>query len=95
MVCKLHEVFSISKKTFFKNYFQTCSRGLYFCSTYIVVWTLISDRRDPYKFCFYCSATHMTSQVLQPKTVNKWYRGRHTVISVHSPKLILRPNLSF
>ena len=54
----------------------------------IFLWTLISDRRDPYKFCFYCSATHMTSQVLQPKTVNKWYRGRHTVISVHSPKLI-------
>ena len=42
--------------------------------------TLISDRSDPYKFCFYCSVTH--SQVLQPKSVNKWYRGRHTVISV-------------
>ena len=46
-------------------------------------WTLIIDLSDPYKFCFYCSATHVTSQVLQPKSVNKWYRGRHTVISVH------------
>ena len=26
----------------------------------------------------------MTSQVLQPKSVYKWYRGRHTVISVHN-----------
>ena len=43
-------------------------------------WTLISD---PYKFCFYCSATHVKSQVLQPKLVNKCYRGRHMVISVH------------
>ena len=42
-----------------------------------------TDRSNPYKFCFYCSATHVTSQVLQPKLVNKRYRGRHTVISVH------------
>ena len=32
------------------------------------------------------SATHVTSQVLQPKSVNKWYRGRHTFISVHIEK---------
>ena len=30
--------------------------------------TLISDLSDPYKFCFYCSATlHVMSQLLQPK----------------------------
>ena len=27
--------------------------------------TLISACRDPYKFCLYCPATHVTSQVLQ------------------------------
>ena len=37
----------------------------------------------PISFIFYCSATHVTSQVLQPKTVNKRYRGQHTFISVH------------
>ena len=26
----------------------------------------------------------MTSQVFQPKYVNKWYRGRHTLISVQN-----------
>ena len=46
--------------------------------------TLISACRDPYKFCLYCPATHVTSQVLQAKTVNKWYRGSHAVISVHN-----------
>ena len=44
---------------------------------------LISAYRDPFKLCFYCPATHVTLQVLQAKTVNKWYRGSHTVISVH------------
>ena len=39
------------------------------------VQTLISVLSDPYKFCFYCSATHVMSQVLQPKSVNKRYRG--------------------
>ena len=39
------------------------------------IWTLISDLSDHYKFCFYCSATHVTSQVLQPKSVNKLNRG--------------------
>ena len=29
------------------------------------------------------SATHVTSQVLQPKSVKKWYRGRHTFISLY------------
>ena len=38
---------------------------------------------DPDKFCFYCPATHVMSQVLQPKSVNKWYRGRHTFISLY------------
>ena len=38
--------------------------------------TLISECSDPYS-----SATHVTSQVLQPKSVNK-VRGRHTLISV-------------
>ena len=37
----------------------------------------------PIPFVFYCSVTHVMSQVLQPKTVNKRYRGRHTFISVH------------
>ena len=36
------------------------------------------------QYCFYCFATHVTSQVLQHKSVNKQYRGRHMVISVHS-----------
>ena len=38
----------------------------------------------PIPFVFYCSATHVTSQVLQPEAVNKRYRGRHTFSSVHS-----------
>ena len=37
--------------------------------------TLLGACRDTYKFCFYCSATHVTSQVLPAKPVNKWYRG--------------------
>ena len=44
----------------------------------------MSDSRNPYKFCFYCPATHVTLQVLQAKPVNKWYRGSHAVISVHT-----------
>ena len=48
--------------------------------------TLISDPSDPYKFCFYCPATHVTSQVLQPKSVHKHYRGRHTFISLYCDK---------
>ena len=53
-----------------------------------LVTVLISDHSDPYKFCFYCSATlHVTSQVLQPKSVNKRYRGHHTFISLYSQKL--------
>ena len=32
--------------------------------------------------CFYWSAIHVTSQVLQPKLVNKWYWGRHTFTSL-------------
>ena len=48
-----------------------------------LLYTLISDHSDPYKFCFYCPATHVTSRVLQPKSVNKCYRGRHTFISLH------------
>ena len=39
--------------------------------------------RDLYNCCFYCSATRATTQVLQPKSVNKRYRGRHMFISVH------------
>ena len=46
--------------------------------------TLISACHDPYKFCFYCSATHVTLQVLQAKPVNKWYRGSHAVFSVYN-----------
>ena len=46
-------------------------------------WTAVKGD-DPYKFCFNGSATHVTSQVLQAKQVNKWYRGSHMVISVHS-----------
>ena len=44
-----------------------------------------TDKRvvPPISFVFYRSATHVTSQVLQPKTVNKRYRGQHTFISVH------------
>ena len=44
-----------------------------------------TDKRvaPPISFVFYCSATHVTSQVLQPKTLNKRYRGQHTLISVH------------
>ena len=29
----------------------------------------------PITFGFYQSAKHVTSQVLQPKALNKWYRG--------------------
>ena len=36
----------------------------------------------PLSFAFYCSATHVMSQGLQPKTVNKRYRGRRTFSSV-------------
>ena len=52
------------------------------------LWTLISDHSDPYKFLFYCPATHVTSQVLQPESVNKQYRGRHTFISLYSLSLL-------
>ena len=45
---------------------------------------LISDHCAIYNFCFYCSATHMTPQVLQPKLLNKRYRGCHTFISLYS-----------
>ena len=48
------------------------------------LWTLISDHSDTYKFWFYCPATHVTSQVLQPASVNKRYRGRHPFISLFS-----------
>ena len=44
---------------------------------------------DPYKYCFYCSATHVTSQGLKSKSVNKWYRGPHTFNSVHLAKLAI------
>ena len=42
-----------------------------------------------YHLFFYCSATHVTSQVLQPKTVNKRYKGQHTfsvsiIILIHN-----------
>ena len=40
-------------------------------------------KAPPIPFVFYCSATHVTSQVLQPKTVNKRYRGSYTFSSVH------------
>ena len=56
----------------------------YHCIFNLYLLTLISNLSNPYKFCFYCSATHVMSQVLQPKLVNKGYRGRHTFISVHS-----------
>ena len=49
-----------------------------------LVLTLISTCRNPYKFCFYCPATHVMSQVLQAKTVNKWYRGSHAVIRLQT-----------
>ena len=45
--------------------------------------TLIRDHSDPYS-CFYCSTTPVISQVLQPKSLNKWYRGRHSFISLHT-----------
>ena len=44
-------------------------------------WTLISDHSNHLPNFFYCTATYVTSQVLQPKSVNKLYRGRHTFIS--------------
>ena len=62
---------------------------LYFWNIVYFTFCYKSDQSDPYKFCFYCSETHVTSQVLQPKSVNKWYRGRHTVISVHGPQAAL------
>ena len=74
-----------SKPLEFYNQFAVHFSQL-FNNVYILeaLWTLISDRSDPYKFCFYCYATtYMTSQVLQPKSVNKWYRGHHTFFSVH------------
>ena len=46
-------------------------------------WTLISNPSDPYKFCFYCPATHVTSQVLQPKSEHRRYRGRHMFITLY------------
>ena len=49
-------------------------------------WTLKSNCSDPYKFCFYCSATHVMSQVMQAKSVKKCYRVRHTFISGQSYK---------
>ena len=33
--------------------------------------------KKTYRCCFYCSATHAMSQVLQPKSVNKRYRVSH------------------
>ena len=46
-------------------------------------WTLISDHSNHLPNFFYCFATYVTSQVFQPKSVNKLYRGRHTFISVN------------
>ena len=43
-------------------------------------WLVISA--TPISF-FYCSATRVMSQLLQPTSVNKWYRGHHTFSSVH------------
>ena len=63
-------------------------------SLWLGIWTLISDPSDPYKFCFYCPATHVTSQVLQPKSVHKRYRGRHTFISLYCQSLRIIGNFS-
>ena len=46
----------------------------------------------PISFAFYCSATHVMSQVLQPKTVNKRYRGRRTFSSVFYDLIYLTDN---
>ena len=61
------------------NYFintRACSSALWFSQLWKIknayqVWTLISDPNDPYKLCFYCRATHVTSKVLQHKSVNR------------------------
>ena len=51
----------------------------------IVFVPMDTDKRS--QFWFYCPATlHVTSQVLQPESVNKWYRGRHTFISHYTWK---------
>ena len=39
------------------------------------LWTLKSDCNNPNYYCFYYSATHVTSQILQPKSVIKQYWG--------------------
>jgi len=57
------------------------------CSSHEVLLTLISDHSDPYKFWFYCPATHVTSQVLQTESINKRYRGHHTFISKGHPNM--------
>ena len=44
--------------------------------------------RDLYNCCFYCSATRATTQVLQPKSVNKRYRGRHMLISLYNSRML-------
>ena len=41
-----------------------------------------TDKATPIpKFCFYCSTTHVMSQVLRPKSVNKRCIGRATRLS--------------
>ena len=55
----------------------------------IYSWTIKNRPMDPYKYCFYCSATHVTSQGLKSKSVNKWYRGPHTFNSVHLAQLAI------
>ena len=56
---------------------------MYF-STLFALLTLINDHSNTYRFWFYCPATHVTSQVLQPKSVNKQHRWpRHTFISLY------------
>ena len=58
--------------------------------------TLISDHNDPYKFCFYCPATHVMYEVLLPKSVNKWYIGDDQIYNVVVTSLILKsPITSF
>ena len=49
----------------------------------ILIHPLISDPSNLYKFCFYCHATHVTSQVLQPKSEHRRYRGRHMFITLY------------
>ena len=58
-----------------QSYTARDHRVVYLLQDTNLLCTLISDRRDPYQFSFYCSATHVTSQVLQPRSVNKRYRG--------------------